>query len=105
MFGLAMSELSRDFQVWKRVSVCYHCEKIGHAYLACFRTINFLRIFLLGWWQQDSKCQEQNSDLYRQTFVDMSKAFDTVSGEGLWRVCYGDVWVSKKVYSHHTLIS
>ena len=31
------------------------------------------------------KCQEQFSDLY-MIFVDLSKAFDTVSREGLWRI-------------------
>ena len=31
------------------------------------------------------KCQEQNVDLY-MTFVDLTKAFDTVSHEGLWKI-------------------
>ena len=31
------------------------------------------------------KCQEQNIDLY-STFIDLTKAFDTVSREGLWRI-------------------
>ena len=31
------------------------------------------------------KCQEQNVDLY-MTFVDLTKAFDTVSCEGLWKI-------------------
>ena len=31
------------------------------------------------------KCQEQNVDLY-MTFVDLTKAFDTVSREGLWKI-------------------
>ena len=31
------------------------------------------------------KCQEQNVDLY-MTFVDLTKAFDTVSPEGLWKI-------------------
>ena len=31
------------------------------------------------------KCQEQNTDLY-STFVDLTKAFDSVSRDGLWRV-------------------
>ena len=35
--------------------------------------------------QLQEKCQEQNSDLY-STFVDLTKAFDTVSREGLWRI-------------------
>ena len=30
-------------------------------------------------------CQEQNVDLY-MTFVDLTKAFDTVSHEGLWKI-------------------
>ena len=32
--------------------------------------------------QRQEKCQEQNVDLY-MTFVDLSKAFDTVSRDGL----------------------
>ena len=35
--------------------------------------------------QLQEKCQEQNVDLYI-TFVDLTKAFDTVSHEGLWKV-------------------
>ena len=35
--------------------------------------------------QLQEKCQEQNADLY-STFVDLTKAFDTVSQEGLWRI-------------------
>ena len=34
--------------------------------------------------QLQEKCQEQNMDLY-MTFVDLTKAFDTVSHEGLWK--------------------
>ena len=34
--------------------------------------------------QLQEKCQEQNVDLY-STFIDLTKAFDTVSSEGLWR--------------------
>ncbi|XP_069960323.1 RNA-directed DNA polymerase from mobile element jockey [Cherax quadricarinatus] len=33
--------------------------------------------------QLQEKCQEQNADLY-STYVDLTKAFDTVSREGLW---------------------
>ena len=33
--------------------------------------------------QLQEKCQEQNVDLYI-TFVDLTKAFDTVSRDGLW---------------------
>ena len=35
--------------------------------------------------QLQEKCQEQNMDLY-MTFVDLTKAFDTVSLEGLWKI-------------------
>uniref|UniRef100_K7EZ86 Reverse transcriptase domain-containing protein n=2 Tax=Pelodiscus sinensis TaxID=13735 RepID=K7EZ86_PELSI len=35
--------------------------------------------------QLQEKCQEQNRELYT-TFVDLTKAFDTVSREGLWRI-------------------
>ena len=35
--------------------------------------------------QLKEKCQEQNVDLY-MTFVDLTKAFDTVSREGLWKI-------------------
>ena len=35
--------------------------------------------------QLQEKCQEQNVDLYI-TFVDLTKAFDTVSREGLWKI-------------------
>ena len=35
--------------------------------------------------QLQEKCQEQNGDLY-MTFVDLTKAFDTVSREGLWKI-------------------
>ena len=35
--------------------------------------------------QLQEKCQEQNRDLYI-TFVDLTKAFDTVSREGLWKI-------------------
>ena len=35
--------------------------------------------------QVQEKCLEQHSDLY-MTFVDLTKAFDTVSREGLWRI-------------------
>ena len=34
--------------------------------------------------QLQEKCQEQNVDLY-MAFVDLSKAFDTVSRDGLWK--------------------
>ena len=35
--------------------------------------------------QLQEKCQEQNVDLY-MTFVDLTKAFGTVSREGLWKI-------------------
>ena len=35
--------------------------------------------------QFQEKCQEQNMDL-SMTFVDLKKAFDTVSLEGLWKI-------------------
>ena len=35
--------------------------------------------------QLQEKCQEQNVDLYT-TFVDLTKAFDTVSHDGLWKI-------------------
>ena len=35
--------------------------------------------------QLQEKCQEQNVDLY-MTFVDLTKAFDTVSRAGLWKI-------------------
>ena len=35
--------------------------------------------------QLQEKCQEQNVDLY-MTFVDLTKAFDTASREGLWKI-------------------
>ena len=35
--------------------------------------------------QLQEKCQDQNMDLY-MTFVDLTKAFDTVSREGLWKI-------------------
>ena len=35
--------------------------------------------------QLQEKCQEQNADLY-MTFVDLTKAFDTVSRDGLWKI-------------------
>uniref|UniRef100_A0A8C7Z6H7 Reverse transcriptase domain-containing protein n=1 Tax=Oryzias sinensis TaxID=183150 RepID=A0A8C7Z6H7_9TELE len=35
--------------------------------------------------QLQEKCQEQNVDLF-STYVDLTKAFDTVSREGLWKI-------------------
>ena len=34
--------------------------------------------------QLQEKCQQQNVELY-MTFVDLNKAFDTVSRDGLWK--------------------
>ena len=36
--------------------------------------------------QLQEKCQEQNMDDLYMTFVDLTKAFDTVSREGLWKI-------------------
>ena len=35
--------------------------------------------------QLQEKCQEQHRDLYT-TFIDLTKAFDTVSRAGLWKI-------------------
>ena len=35
--------------------------------------------------QLQEKCHEQNVDLY-MTFVDLTKAFDIVSRDGLWKI-------------------
>ena len=35
--------------------------------------------------QLQEKCQEQRCDLYT-TFVDLTKAFNTVSRDGLWKI-------------------
>ena len=35
--------------------------------------------------QIQEKCREQNKDLY-MVFVDLTKAFDTVNRDGLWRI-------------------
>ena len=35
--------------------------------------------------QLQEQCQEHNVELY-MTFVDLTKAFDTVSREGLWKI-------------------
>ena len=44
----------------------------------------FLKAVFLTFIIQE-KCQEQNVDLY-MTFVDLTKSFDTVSHEGLWKI-------------------
>ena len=35
--------------------------------------------------QVQEKCREQNLDLY-MVFVDLTKAFDTISRDGLWQI-------------------
>ena len=35
--------------------------------------------------QLHEKCREQNVDIY-MSFVDLTKAFDTVSRDGLWKI-------------------
>ena len=47
--------------------------------------------------QLQEKCQEQNVDLY-MTFVDLTKAFDIVSHEGLWKIME-KVWLSCQIHS------
>ena len=42
------------------------------------------------------KCMEQHRDLYT-TFVDLTKAFDTVSREGLWKI-YKKIRLPKHVH-------
>ena len=46
--------------------------------------------------QLQEKCQEQNVDL-NMTFVDLTKAFDTVSREGLWKIMV-KVWLSCQIH-------
>ena len=53
--------------------------------------------------QLQEKCQEQNVDLY-MTFVDLTKAFDTVSSDGLWKK-NGIVWLSTMIHSNHASVS
>ena len=48
--------------------------------------------------QLQEKCQEQNTDLY-STYVDLTKAFDTVSREGLWKI------MSKYLFIYFHLLS
>ena len=50
--------------------------------------------------QLQEKCQEQNVDLYT-TFVDLTKAFDTVSRDGLWKIMSKfivSLWTKLSVY-------
>ena len=51
--------------------------------------------------QLQEKCKEQNVDLY-MTFVDLTKAFDTVSRKGLEN--YGKVWLSCQIHSNGAAI-
>ena len=53
--------------------------------------------------QLQEKCQEQNLDLY-MTSVDLTKAFGTVSHEGLWKIL-AKVWLSTQIHSHGAAIS
>ena len=41
--------------------------------------------------QVQEKCREQNLDLY-MVFVDLTKAFDSVSREGLWKLLLKAGW-------------
>ena len=52
--------------------------------------------------QLQEKCQEQNVDLY-MTFVDLTKAFDTVSRDGLEN--HGQVWLSTQIHSNGAAVS
>ena len=52
--------------------------------------------------QLQEKCQEQNVDLY-MAFVDLTKAFDTVSRDGLWKSMA--VWLSTQIHSNGAAIS
>ena len=52
--------------------------------------------------QLQEKCQEQNVDLY-MTFVDLTKAFDTVSRDGMEN--HGQVWLSTQIHSNGAAIS
>ena len=53
--------------------------------------------------QLQEKCQEQNVDLY-MTFVDLTKAFATVSRDGLWKII-GKVWLSTTIHSNGAAVS
>ena len=47
------------------------------------------------------KCREQNMGLYA-AFVDLTKAFDTVSHDGLWKILARlGSWQSPKISHHH----
>ena len=53
--------------------------------------------------QLQEKCQEQNIDLY-MTFVDLTKAFDTVIRDGLWKN-NGKVWLSTQIHGNGAAVS
>ena len=54
--------------------------------------------------QLPEKCKEQNVDiLVYMTFVDLTKAFDTVSRNGLEN--HGQVWLSTQIRSNGAAIS
>ena len=53
--------------------------------------------------QLQEKCQEQNVDLY-MTFVDLTKAFDTVSRDGLWKKIR-KVWLSTQIHNNGAAVS
>ena len=50
-----------------------------------FRAMRSTEDMIFAARQLQEKCQEQHSDLL-MTFVDLTKAFDTVSREGLWKI-------------------
>ena len=54
--------------------------------------------------QLQEKCQEQNVDLY-VTFVDLIKAFDTVSLDGLWKIMAKFGWLSTQIHSNGAAVS
>ena len=47
--------------------------------------------------QVQEKCREQNLDLY-MVFVDLTKAFDSVSREGLWKLLLKIGWPPRVWY-------
>ena len=51
--------------------------------------------------QRQEKCQEQHRDLYT-TFVDLTKAFDTVSRDSLWKIM-AKLWQSLVHHRHNSV--
>ena len=47
--------------------------------------VSFAYVLVFAARQLQEKCREQHQDLYT-TFVDLTKAFDTVSRAGLWKI-------------------